>query len=341
MSTQASRAKTKFLDWFDKSDQPSVKRGKFASGIDTMFRELPKRDTWSECLTVLLGDCTASKFHAEGETWRAVPCQQGLAVSTVVPGWGFGWEPTFKDEFVYHELSWFLHYSRQYIHRSNVARVLMIGWECEGVVLHPFGSQINSSRYGAKNPPKTADEALNLAVIASSSSYGKVDGASTTSSAWCRRNTLEPAIHQAIFHFLRAQKLVAADFELEAIVAFDCVLQSIQAMNWYAPIGNPRHDREDLTKTLHLDPPYAEEAGHLYALRNEFAAHPGGWRWWDTSELIGDETLQRFSDLTQKCLEQAADLEPLARRIEPSSDIWSNWLLDHFSIVFDAVKSRP
>ncbi|MGD0104145.1 MAG: hypothetical protein ABSC06_08925 [Rhodopila sp.] len=46
-------------------------------------------------------------------------------MSTVVPGWGFGWRTIFRDDYVYQVLSDLAHYARQYVHRSHVARVLI------------------------------------------------------------------------------------------------------------------------------------------------------------------------------------------------------------------------
>jgi hypothetical protein len=31
-------------------------------------------------------------------------------------------------------------------------------------------------------------------------------------------------------------------------------------------------------------------------LRNEFGAHAGGWRWWDTDEYVDDEFMEKASN---------------------------------------------
>jgi hypothetical protein len=116
MSNQTARAKSLILKWFDDSDQPAAMRGKLSSGIDRFFDEIARRDTWSECMTVLLSHHSTSHFRASGKDWRAIPCRKGVAVSTVVPGWGFGWRSILRDEYVHQILSWLGHYARQYIH---------------------------------------------------------------------------------------------------------------------------------------------------------------------------------------------------------------------------------
>jgi hypothetical protein len=297
MTKQTTRAKTLILRWFDGSGQPADKRGKLSAGIDRFFDEIARRDAWSESMTVLLGDHSAPRFHVSGQYWRVIPCQEGLAVGTVLPGWSFGWSKVFRDEYVYDTLSWLGHYARQYVHRSQVAKALMIAWERNGTVLHPFGSQMQCRRYGPGLPPIPTRSALGTAVKDSYAKWGRFENAPRSQSPWTRRNTLDPAIHQAVFHFLRGQTLISSGFELEAVVAFDCVLQSVQTIAWAGPIGDPRRNRADLIATLGLKPCDGQLAEHLYFLRNEFAAHAGGWRWWDVGEYVDSELMERGSHL--------------------------------------------
>ena len=238
MTKQTARAKSLILKWFDDSGQPAAMRGKLSSGIDRFLDEIVRRNSWSECMTILLDNRSAPRFQASGRDWRTIPSQEGLVVSTVVPGWGFGWRTVLRDEYIYDLLSWFGHYARQYIHRSHVVKVLMIAWERDGVVLHPFGLQTHSRRYGPVIPPTLPRRALSTAVEDSVTKWGEIEEAPRSRSHWTRRNTFEPAIHQAVFHFLRGQTLMSSGFEIEALVAFDCVLQSLQTMPWNTPVGD-------------------------------------------------------------------------------------------------------
>ncbi|GFZ79343.1 hypothetical protein GCM10011497_04380 [Elstera cyanobacteriorum] len=335
-----ARAKSLILKWFDGSSQPPEMRGKLALGVDRFVDEIAKRNSWSECMTILLGDHSAPQFQASGQGWRVVPCQKGLAVSTVVPGWGFGWRKALRDEYVYDVLSWLGHYARQYIHRSHVAKVLMIAWERDRAVLHPFGSEAHSCRYGAVTPPVLPRMALSTAVEDSVSRWGGVEAAPRSRSRWTRRNTFDPAVHQAVFHFLRGQSLLSAGFELEALVAIDCVLQSLQTIGWTSVVGDPRRSRSDLITTLGMHQNDAQLAEHVYFLRNEFAAHAGGWRWWDTVEHVDGDLMERASDMALRVLNHAADAEPTVRRINPEPDNWSDWLMDSFPLLFSAIWFR-
>lgn len=341
MAQQRARAKSLILEWFDNSGQPAEMRGKLSSGIDRFFDETARRDSWSESMTVLLGDPSAPRFQASGRDWRVIPCQAGLAVSTVVPGWGFGWRSAFREEYVYDVLSWLGHYARQYVHRSHVAKVLMTAWERDGVVLHPFGSGAHYRRYGPILPPISPKKALAVAVEGSFTRWGGIEDAPRSRSHWPRWNTFDPAIHQAVFHFLRGQTLRSSGFELEAVTAFDCVLQSLQAINWNGPVGDPRRNRADLVATLGLGPSDASLAEHVYFLRNEFVAHAGGWRWWDAGEFVGDEFMEEMSNLALRILRRAADAERTVRRIDPEPGNWSDWLMESFPLLFRAIWFPP
>lgn len=337
MPPSKAHAKALILEWFDRSGQPTAIRGKVSSGIDRFLDEILKRDSWSECMTVLLGDPYTPVFRASGRDWCATPSRCGLAVSTVVPGWGFGWHSIFKDEYVYDILSWLGHYARQYVHRAQVAKALMIAWEESGAVLHPFGSQTHGRRYGPDSSSISPREALDHAAAFSMAQWGEVEGVPKIQSRWALRNTLDPAIHQAIFHFLRGQALLSSGFELEALVAFDCVSQSLQAIPWNKPVGDPRRNRIDLVATLSLDETDGELADEIYFLRNQFAAHAGGWRWWDMGEYVDRAFMENVSSLAARILRRAADLEPTARTIAPEPTSWSVWLIENFPALFSAI----
>jgi hypothetical protein len=341
MSNDRARAKTLILKWFDGGNSEPAVRGRLSAGIDRFFDEIAKRESWSECISTILGDESAPAIVAKGATWRSRPCRAGLAFSSFVPGWGYGWSTILKDEFVYGTLSWFGHYARQYIHRSNIAKILMIAWEQHEAILHPFGSEGSYSRYGASRPSVTPKEALDGATEDIDRKWGAIPPLpASTRSAWTHRNTLDPAVHQAIFHFLRAQSLRQADFELEALAAFDCVLQSLQAMDWSWAPGVPRRSRADLCLALGFKAPNAALAEQVYFLRNQFVVHAGGWRWWDAEEYLNDDLMAKISNLTLRALRRAADLEPSHRRIDPSPLNWGDWLVANFSLLWDSVWFR-
>lgn len=330
-----SAAKTVVLSWFDQTDGSPTQRKALSRGLDRFLVEIGRRDDWSESMTVVIGGSAAPAIHARTSRARTVPCSEGLIVSSVVPGWGFGWTSILDDEDVYDVLSWFGHYARQYVHRSEVARILMIAWERDGVVLHPFGHRFDVRRYGPVLPTLAPKQSLTLAIermLCATLSPSPV-GASVRSK-WLQRNTLDPSVHEAIFHFLRAQSLLAGEFEIEAMVAFDCMTQALMRL-WAGRAGARPKSRRDFCLALGLSQRSADLAEHLYFLRNQFGAHAGGWRWWDVGEEM-EEIADRATALALRILRRAADQEPGVRRVDPYPLVWSDWLLDNFAMVWAA-----
>ena len=341
MTSQQQRratAKTVILKWFDDGKTSPSLRHTFSRDIDTFFETIAKRSTWHETLTILLADQGQANFKMSGVGWSARPSSKGLVVTSVVPAWNIGWRRVLSNEFSDHNLSWIGHYARQYIHRSNVAKVLMASWERNNLILHPFGEALSLRRYCDDASHPTVSEMLKKAEVGAIEDWNitwKKD-ADTYRSKWIHRNTFEPAIHQGIFHFLRAQSLAASEFELEALGAFDCVLHSIQSMSWSTHLGNPHRSRRDLCKVLGFGKASQDLSEHIYFLRNQFKAHAGGWRWWDYGEHFGDDLVGEASRLNSRAIRKAADLEPSIRRIEPQSHNWADWLEEHFPILWRA-----
>jgi hypothetical protein len=275
---QVAVAKMRVARWLDVTGRPAKLRSKVLRGVDAVAKELPERADWFEVITVALDDSSGLNISANTKRFRAFQCSKCLAVSTIVPSWARGWSKIFKDEEVYQILSWFLHYARQYIHRSYVASVLMIVWDEKQKVLHPFGSTMMSNYYGPFLPWISANDAFDLAETNAIKQLGACNGIDTvaSSSGWSQRNTLDPFLHQAVFHFLRGQNLKSSEFAMESVVAFDCAMQSIIGFvraRFYLP-SEPT--RPDALQRLGLPVDLSRSAEYLYFLRNNFGAHAGG-----------------------------------------------------------------
>lgn len=339
-SELVTRAKTRVACWFDLAEEPASLRPKVLSGIERIASELPRRSNWFEVMTVGLDDSASLPIHVETPQFSAFLCSKCLAVSTIVPGWNFGWRKVLKNDEVYQILSWFLHYARQYIHRSYVARVLMIAWEEHGKVLLPFGSRSIDNRYGPIVPMISAKQSLETARLEALKEWGNGEPLSEVvpvNSPWLGRNTLDPLLHQAVFHFLRAQNLKSENFATEAVVGFDCVIQSIAAFIYARRGLSTEPTWGQVCEQLQLSAKSAELAEYIYFIRNNFGAHTGGWRWWDQNELFDDIKLDDIALLGGAVLSAAADLEPHVRAIEPFPNQWGLWFFENFDMLWDAV----
>jgi hypothetical protein len=335
------RAKTCVARWFDCSGhQTASLRRKLLRGVEAIAQELPKRVDWFEVKTVALDGGGGLSIRIDGQRHRAFQCADCLVVSSVVPGWGVGWREVFKNEEVYNVLCWFVRYVEQYIHRSDIASALMIAWEDHGKILHPFGSRSMGQMYGPMIPLISVDHALDTARQKALESWGDVSAPSVdapTFSAWNSRNTLDPFIHQAIFHYLRAQQLTEQRFVMEAVVAFDCVLQSIATFLRARRHLETKLTRRQVCEQLGLSSTSIELADYVYFLRNNFGAHAAGWRWWDQSELLGEDDISEIAQLAGSVLSKAADTEPAIRSVEPLPSNWGNWFFENFEILWDTL----
>ena len=217
----------------------------------------------------------------------------------------------------------------------------MAVWERKGLVLHPFGTGAVSQRYSDGWPRPSNQEIFSWAERNCADLWGTCDATPRDyRSKWTSRNTLDPAIHQGVFHFLRAQSLMSAGFELEALAANDCVLHSLQDLDWSWAPGNPKRDRRDLIQALGLGRGAGDLAEHVYFIRNQFVAHAGGWRWWDAVEYLENDLNADANRLASRALRKAADIEPQYRRINPAPPDWALWLEDNFPQIWSAVWFR-
>jgi hypothetical protein len=317
-------------------------RVKVLQGVEVIARELPKRHDWFEVMTVGLDGGGNLPILVQAPNFRAYPAGEFLGVSTVVPGWGFGWQTFFEDEEVYDILSWFLHYARQYIHRSNVARVLMIAWEEHSRILHPFGSRGGSMRYNSQRPMASVqaalDEAMNLGFPPSPDGQvcNFVD-ILPSNSVWLNRNMLDPHVHQAAYHCLRGHDLRSHEFDIEAVVAFDCAIQSVAQFLHSRGQLIKGSTRRHVCEALGLPNETCALAEYSYFLRNNFAAHAGGWRWWDAGEMVEDELMDEIAELAEQVLSKTADAEVQMRSVDPDPADWSEWFFRNFEMLWDAV----
>ncbi len=214
----------------------------------------------------------------------------------------------------------------------------MASWERDEVILHPFGSGGSTQRYSGSTIAGSPKEILAAAMPGVALAWGPLLPKPTFyRSKWVQRNTLDLSIHQGISHFLRAQSLLKAEFKIEALVAMDCVIQSLQNMDWSWADGNPKRGRRDLCRALGFGVASQDISEEVYFLRNQFGAHAGGWRWWDAGEYLEGDICGDASRLSSRLLRKAADIEAQHRKFDPEPENWAVWLEDSFDGIWNAV----
>jgi hypothetical protein len=331
----SAHAKARMLRYYDRAAAPASVRKGMAAAINSMFAELPQRDNAREAMTVTLDDTTGLDYLVGGRSWQAYPCKDALAVTTIVPGWTRGWRHLISDDIGYDEITWFLHFARQYIHRSHVAKLLMICWDRDSRILHPFGSQF-MSRHHWKCRQRPERSLIEESKADAQLQWGSPDRELPIRSVWATANTLDANLHQSIFHFIRGQSLLRKEFELEAVVALDSALQALKTLLVKGGIADSGTTRPELCTLLGLGLDAGEIARQGNFLRNNVGAHAGGWRWWDYGELT-EELVPALSSVVRRAIAKAAKQEPGIRTVEPEPENWSTWLLQNFDMLWDTV----
>ena len=332
-------AKTRVARSFDSIGGRADERRDLLAGIETIARELPNRENVWQVETMLLSDSDGLSTRVIGRRYESYPCADGLALSYVKPYWDRGWRNLFKSEATYDTLSWFLLFAGQYVGRSDFAQLLMIVWEKDGRILQRFSDKMIMRHYNRTGLNESIKSALDDAQKHAFEEWeyrGKVGKHRAISSKWTSRNTLDPFLHQGVFYYLRAQDLMEKNFMMEALVAFDCMLQSIEGLirSRHRPPRNLR--RSQVIQYLNLPQKYVKLSEYMYFLRNNFGAHAGGWRWWDQDGMLDEETMLSIARLATRVLSVAADLEPSVRAVNPSPVHWGLWFFENFEMLWDA-----
>lgn len=339
--SHVSRAKARVARWADLTGRSPELRRKLLHGVEAIAHELPLREHWKEVTTIRLDhEQLQSSISISTDNYLACRCGESLVVSTLVPGWGYGWHSILPDENVHDILSWFMHYVRQYIHRSYIANTLMAVWSQCGIILHPFGSKSLSYRYGPVVWGESEEQALEIARIKAIKAWGcdaDLLNFKPEKLEWMERNTLDPFVHQSIFHFLRGQRLRASEFDVEAIVAFDVVLQLAVSFIQKRCALPKQPDRQDICDILSIGSIDREILDFIYFVRNNFGAHAGGWRWWDQYEIFDEYSVSEIGLATETMLVAVADHEKDVRAVESAPKIWAHWFFENFDILWDAV----
>lgn len=339
-ATLVNRAKSLVAQWYDDFYDDTHMRVHMLNGVEAVARTLDQRHHWHEVYTIGLDGGGHLDIEYDTSDCRVYPSGNYLAVSTIVPGWARGWRDVLEAEEVRETLSWFLHYSQQYIHRSHVARALMIAWESASTILHPFGSRGLSRFYGPIVPFVSSAEALDTAqeeFVADTATDRSAGSGTIPKSTWLQHNTLDPFIHQGVFHFLRAQDLRTHGFDLEACVALGCVIESAKDLVKTRNKKPTTPSLEKVCSDLELAREHEENLRHVSFVRNNIGAHAGGWRWWDAHEVLEEEVMEQASLSVSAALCAIASYEEQVREVDPTPTNWVEWFFRHFDLLWNTV----
>lgn len=332
-------------------------RRKILGGFEKLPDELEARDGSYELRLYSLDGTrnltgTLNRRFFAVDSWSA-----GVLVGVLIPDWSMGWQRLFKDERVYSWLSWFLHYSAQYVSRSLVTRALIPLAEQHRVVSSPRSQRVKLrlkevSFHKASSTLKACmahakeewPDGPNLFEDTWPERLGpewriQREPAKCRYGFWGSSNFIDPSLHQAAFQYLRGVELRKATFDLESVTAFECVLSAAKEFLLKAGLVNNSDDRAACARQLLLAEDLQGAASLTHFLRNNFSAHSGGWRWWDFYE-DHSEAIPFSEELALATLKALVRLERRNRFVEPDPPRWSDWFWQNFSLLLNAVWFR-
>jgi len=329
-------AKSCVLRWYDQVSNDPVTRRKLITGIDKIEKEINDRENWYQVRSIGLISEDSLDFRVYEKYYQAYPANNRYVITTVCPNWKSGWRNILSDEKVYSILTWFLHYTMQYMHLSYVSKVLITAARRNHECMHPFGVDEHCHNYGPYMKFLNCNESFDRmkAEWELPSRFEKLSIDKSNTQKW---NLFDPFLHEAVFFLHRAYSLYYKDFYQEAFVSLDCAVKSIGSILQRFGLFKGSPSRDEIGKCLKLKKKEVSLLNYTYFIRNHFGAHPGGWRWWHSYEYTEDDQFEKMAELTFSIISKAAKMERGNRLILPDTDDWGVWLFENFEVLWNAV----
>jgi hypothetical protein len=333
---QVARAKSTVAQWLDAVGMSKVERRAVLAAFGRLPAELALRDATAEVSVAILPETQGLRATWTAPGFSVDWCTGGLLVGVSAPDWSAGWRSIMPGDTEHRVLSWLLHYARQYIQRSLRLRVVAAVRHAR--VSDVFGDSLTMHRR-VPRAEVACVLAETMAVEAASARFKVREGHGRArrialSPTWLTANLLDPHLHRAAFHLVRADELRGADFGPESVIQYDTSLVVLEEWGRAVLPAHPS-DRSGVLRALGI--------GRLQALgkrtsflRNHFGAHSGGWRWWDFDEMFGDD-VPRVARLADRALRAAVQIESSHRRVELDPPSWSDWFWTNFETLWRAV----
>lgn len=325
---------SKFINDFSKFENIKIKIPILKKALyEAAMNELPRRD---HRMLFQIRDFTNSTEMKINHNSQFLACRYSdekncLLVGTLAPNWRFGWKNISKDPFVSEQISNFFYFTNQYICRGyqiNLigAIALTYGKYCDfrGATIHEFQLPRCNSEY--------TDFITNIPRVKTKKNciierYLKII------------NSFDPYVNKMLYYYFRMISLFNHGYDEEVLINADNVIDTIcQAIKKYKEI--PTMSRKNmlpiLQEELKISKRTTIQLENLYLLRCGFSAHPAHSKWWDFSELYGEE-IDGIMDEIKVVIIKFLMFESNHRKVEKSPVRWSEWFLNNCETVYDAV----
>src|SRR5690625_968995 len=268
---------------------------------------------------------------------RSSKVKNNLSIGALMPSWERGVRKYCPNENIYDVISWFLHFSSQYIHRArliNIKSAIILVWD----IPSSFNGQRISS-YILKNNHNLKQEMINKMNL-----YEKPNNFSIGLSKqkillyWLKRiNSLDPYINRMFYHFITAHKLSILNFGEELITSLD---KTIDVVIQYgrARIKTEINDsnKENLLKQLGMTQQDIRVIKFINSIRNMFGAHPSDSMWWNFYENFSDDIDIMFK-VVKSFVKNVVLHESTNRVVQSRPNKWSTWFKQNIEMLWNAV----
>ncbi len=339
-NAEVERFISKFCNLISKRNSiPSRSRRFIPSTLrNIIYQELPKRDNDRELEVRELANSNQLNVYYDLNDITVCKNSRGkLVVGVLAPFWSRGLRPFCRDDFIYDEVSWFLHFSRQYVARSKFIEVvgsIALSYNRDThfrtsnlklFQISDFGYDINTAKrkaFGRKalSPNNQSSRRQREFLY------------------WIKMiNGLDPFIHRMLFNYSKALQLLHAYFDEEAITALDKTINIAEQFVLYRLKQHSKNQRELLANICGLNASEKNLLIEIYKIRCHFGAHPSSSKWWDFPEIFDEEDFVSMFEVSKHLIQKLLLLEIANRVVEKHPSSWSDWFMKNIDVLYNSI----
>lgn len=325
---------SKLAQWASKNNQISSKNIKklTPSLRKYLYGDFKARN---EDLTLYTRELTNTEkiniFHKETNLFITNNIDQNIEVGTILPNWSRNLNSSFKNEEIYDYVSWFFHFTEQYLRRAKYIEVM-------GAISLVY--KIPTAFYNGKMTWLKYSYTDGVENILSQNDSSKIHMSSKKQILFTKLLSLinghDHFIHKILFNYIKALELNEAGFLEETMTALDKTVNIAEQIIRERYNIHEENQKIALCQFLNFTKAETNAIIHLYQLRNYFGSHPSASKWWDFAELY-PETEDEFFNVVTKIIIKMIELESENRIIEKNPNEWDEWFFDNWKMIWDTV----
>lgn len=314
-----------FCTWAIASGMPPESRRYFPTAIRRALRsDLPSRDGSERIVSrrfagsngLRLCHCSESQAFATGSDGDVIGTVRG-------PVWFGGWNEVSRCDYHIQDTLWhFFLRAASYVARSrllnglaSIALTYRVG--CDDRYMETHERVV------------TAGDSMNASIaIDRTLPGGSANNRTRILSYWLANvNALDPWVHRAAFHYVRAMRLFNDDYWEDGVTALDaCIDVASQFVRDRLGMRSST-PRTMLSSFAGLSKDQANQLVDLHEFRNFFGAHPAPGGWWDVQDHHAEYVVDML-ETVERVLRNMVAAEQSVRVVPTTPTAgWSGWFV--------------